>query len=245
MADIYNRDHLARLDRSNCTLPSSSSSDCSPGKETISIDINLPDQHKNLDTQAHGEVSLPTLLKACWILTLQCFIVADVICFKYSGPLDRGKDSRVKPETAQLGSKSCPVLYFTRLDPTETIWLFLQRLERSSHNASISANGFGIGIVDERSPQHHCNTGISISEIPSNAYASDQVSHVPRRKLALPIMAGLGGCSTGGQTCIVFKVDPPSVQPIPHQCQYGHEHIAYIHANILTGRHFLKLHDST
>ncbi|KAI0877195.1 hypothetical protein GGS24DRAFT_448463 [Hypoxylon argillaceum] len=162
MADVSERDHATRLDRSNCILPPSSTDSTSTGRDTISVDVDLGDQQN--PSFALAEVSFPTILKACWILTLQCFIVADVVCFKYHGALDVGGDERPQPETPKAGKKSHLVQYYTRVDPAEKVWSFLQRLDRSQLNVNVSVEGHGIGVVDQQSSRHNCNTGIYLRE---------------------------------------------------------------------------------
>ncbi|KAI1177286.1 hypothetical protein F4777DRAFT_542461 [Nemania sp. FL0916] len=165
MADAGERDQAARLDRSNCILPPSSTNDTLTGRDTISVDVDLVDQQSsNNSTFALSEVSFPTILKACWILTLQCFIVADVICFKYVGPLGVCEDEESGSMTSKAGHKSSSVQYYTRVDPTESVRSFLQRLDKSQLNPNASIEGHGIGVVDQRSSRHNCNTGIHLRE---------------------------------------------------------------------------------
>ncbi|TGJ84348.1 hypothetical protein E0Z10_g4431 [Xylaria hypoxylon] len=162
MADVGERDQASRLDRSNCILPRSSTDATSTGRDTVSVDVDLYDQQN--PAFALSKVSFPTILKACWVLTLQCFIVADVICFKYLGPLDLGEDEESRPKTPKAGNKSNSVQYYTRIDPAEPIWSFLQRLDKSLLNSNASVEGHGIGVADQRSSRHNCNTGIYLRE---------------------------------------------------------------------------------
>ncbi|KAI1120172.1 hypothetical protein F5Y10DRAFT_137807 [Nemania abortiva] len=163
MADVGERDQATRLDRSNCILPSSSTDDTSAGRDTISVDFDLGDQQTPVFPLA--EVSFPTVLKACWILTLQCFIVADVVCFKYSGPLDLRGDEESQSKTAKAGKRSKSVQYYTRVDPAESIWSFLRRLDGSKLSLNASVEGHGIGVVDQQSSRHSCNTGVYLREV--------------------------------------------------------------------------------
>ncbi|GAP85249.1 putative lysergyl peptide synthetase [Rosellinia necatrix] len=152
MADVGERDQATRLDRSNCILPPSSVDLTATGRDTVSVDVDLVDQQS--PEFALSDASFPSILKACWILTLQCFIVADVICFKYSGSLDPEKDG--------AGDEDNTVQYYTRVDPTESIWSFLQRLDRCRLDPDVVVEGHDIGVAHQRSSYHHCNTGIYI-----------------------------------------------------------------------------------
>ncbi|KAI0422787.1 hypothetical protein F5X98DRAFT_385736 [Xylaria grammica] len=162
MANIGDRDQASRLDRSNCILPGSSTDATSTGRDTISVDVDLYDQQT--PAFALSEVSFPTIVKACWILTLQCFIVADVICFKYFGPLELGDDDEPRQKAPKAGNKSNSVQYYTRIDPAEAVWSFLQRLDKSQLNSNASVEGHGIGVADQRSSRHNCNTGVYLRE---------------------------------------------------------------------------------
>lgn len=162
MADVRDRERASRLDRSNCILPPSSTDATSTGRNTISVDVDPVDQQN--PAFALSGVSFPTALKACWILTLQCFIVADVICFKYFGPLGPGEDEDSKARTPKATNKSELVQYYTRIDPAESVWSFLQRLDRSQLNSNASIEGHGSGVVEQRSSHHNCNTGVCLRE---------------------------------------------------------------------------------
>ncbi|KAI1377226.1 hypothetical protein F4677DRAFT_453975 [Hypoxylon crocopeplum] len=172
MANVSERDQATRLDRSNCILPSSSSDASSTGRHTINVDIDFANQQKN-PAFSRSEVSFPTILKACWILTLRCFIVADVICFKYFGPFDLRKDEESQLETPEAGKKSNSVQYYTRVDPAESTWSFLQRLDRSQLNSNASVEGHGIGVANQKSSRHHCNTGIYFWETENDLNADN------------------------------------------------------------------------
>ncbi|KAI3322803.1 acetyl-CoA synthetase-like protein [Xylariaceae sp. AK1471] len=172
MTDVGERDQANRLDRSNCILPSTSPNPTSTERDTISVDVDLIDHQKD-SAFALSEVSFQTVLKASWILTLQCFIVADVICFKYSSPFDLGENRESQLETPNAGNKSNSVQYYTRVDPAEPIWSFLQRLDRSQLCSNAPVEGHGIGIADSRSSRHHCNTGIYFREAENDLYAAD------------------------------------------------------------------------
>ncbi|KAI0466682.1 hypothetical protein F4859DRAFT_497006 [Xylaria cf. heliscus] len=171
MANVCDRDQAPRLDRSNCILPPSSTDATSTGIDTISVDVGPVDQQSA--AFALSEVSFPTVVKACWVLTLQCFIVADVICFKYFGPLGPHEDDGSKTRTAKAAIKSDSVQYYTRIDPAESTRSFLQRLDRSELNSNASVEGHGIGVADQRSSRHNCNTGVYFQEAGNDQNATN------------------------------------------------------------------------
>lgn len=162
MANVGERDHASRLDRSNCILPPSNTDPTSSGRDTITVNVDLADQQS--PAFALSEVSFPTILKACWILTLQCYIVADVVCFKYFGPLDLDGHEESQSKTPNAGKKSKSAQYYTRVDPAESIWSFLRRIESSHLNLNASVEGHGIGVADQQSSRHNCNTGVYLRE---------------------------------------------------------------------------------
>ncbi|KAI0975299.1 hypothetical protein F4678DRAFT_457572 [Xylaria arbuscula] len=176
MADVVERDQATRLDRSNCILlPSNNDAGCT-GKGTISVDVDFDDQQS--PALPLSDISYSTILKASWILTLQCFIVADVVCFKYSGPLDPREYEESQPKTQKGRNKSSTVQYYTRIDPAESVWSFLQRLDKSQLNINASVEGHNIGIADQRSSRHNCNTGIYLREADNDLKAADMEADV-------------------------------------------------------------------
>ncbi|KAK5630440.1 hypothetical protein RRF57_006155 [Xylaria bambusicola] len=162
MANVQERDQATRLDRSNCILPPSSDTSFTD-RETISIDVDLYST-ENL-TAALSEVSILAILKACWSLTLQCFIVADVICFKYSSPRDLGEKERLESTIQNGRNNDTSVQYYTRIDPSETVWSFLRRFDQSQLNSNAVVEGHDIGVADQRSSRHNCNTGIYLQAV--------------------------------------------------------------------------------
>ncbi|KAI8627922.1 hypothetical protein F5Y19DRAFT_440404 [Xylariaceae sp. FL1651] len=161
MAEVVKRGQASRLDRSNCILPPSSHNNTSPERCTISVSRDFAQQQSSSPV-ASSDASSQAILKTAWILTLQCFIVADVICFNYNGPLDLGNSGEQHPGVRKRTS----VRYFTRTDPAESVCSFLQRLATAhipSNDAS-DPGGLDIGIAGEQSARHHCNTGIYFRE---------------------------------------------------------------------------------
>ncbi|KAI0384322.1 acetyl-CoA synthetase-like protein [Hypomontagnella monticulosa] len=165
-ADIVERDSANRLDRSNCILPPSNSNSRLAGTGTINADADYVQQDKSSPANI-TDVSFQTILKASWILTLQCFIVADIICFRYHEPLlsiqKQNHDSALKRGTA----KSISGRYFTRINQGEPIWSLLRCLE-TTHACSDGVTdpmGHDVGVANEHSSRHHCNTGICFQEL--------------------------------------------------------------------------------
>lgn len=165
-ADMAERDSTNRLDRSNCILPPSSPDSRLAGTGTIDANVDFVQQNKS-SSDAISDVSFQTILKASWILTLQCFIVADIICFKYRGPLvsvkKQGQDSVLKRGSGESVSGR----YFTRINQREPLWSFLRRLEASyvPSNGVADPMGHDIGVANEHSSRHHCNTGVYFQEL--------------------------------------------------------------------------------
>ncbi|KAI0433856.1 hypothetical protein F5Y09DRAFT_350464 [Xylaria sp. FL1042] len=176
MADVGERDQATRLDRSSCILPPSNNDASCTGRDTISVDVDLDDQQN--PALALSEASFPAIFKACWILTLQCFIVADVVCFKYSGSLGLGEDEESRLRTENERTQRNSVQYYTRIDPTETIKSFLQRLDRSQLNFNASVEGHGIGVANQQSSRHNCNTGIYLQEAENDPNAANMEANV-------------------------------------------------------------------
>lgn len=68
-----------------------------------------------------------TICKAAWILTLQCFVQADILCFAYQEVVPAGC------------SNSDAVLYFTRVDGGEAVQDFLRRLGSAMGSTVLAA----------------------------------------------------------------------------------------------------------
>ncbi|KAI1463651.1 acetyl-CoA synthetase-like protein [Daldinia caldariorum] len=162
-ADIIERDSVSRLDRSNCILPPSSHDSTSTGRATISIHIDHVEKKRNPSIVA-SEASLETILKVSWILTLRCFVVADIICFKYEESSDISEIHKRKFGTKKPESRKASGRYFTRINPHESVCLFSKRLDASrlSSHPTIDPISHDIGVADSQSVRHHCNTGLYV-----------------------------------------------------------------------------------
>lgn len=155
MSNPTNRDsHLSPLDRSKCLFPSSSKDSNATGWRSIRTDsLRVGDSSlsTNITTGA-----VPAALKIAWVLTLQCFIVADVFSFGYNGPVNvNGASGERKPRIVAA-------LYVTRTNPSESVRSLIARFERKER-ASIpprDPEGYEINIVEGGLPRHQCNTAI-------------------------------------------------------------------------------------
>ncbi|KAF4618355.1 hypothetical protein G7Y89_g14948 [Cudoniella acicularis] len=154
LSDFIRQDDSARrLDRSKCVFPASSAASTT-AKRATTIEVLLASRRRDSGTTTTTrtpDIAFPTLLKAAWILTLQCFIVADIIGFRYNGPI-QVHDEKIKDVS---------LLYLSRVDPNERVRSFLQRLDQCRPSATTTVpTGYDIGVVDAHSSHHHCNTAI-------------------------------------------------------------------------------------
>lgn len=137
------------LDRSKCVFPSSSKTPDATERKTIKTDpftvrISIP------------LTSVPATLKAAWVLTLQCFVVADVFCFGYHGPIT------VNNGLNEQKIKAAVALCVLRIDRGEPVKSFISRFEQAE-KASVQAKepeSYDINMVDGGSLHHQCNTAI-------------------------------------------------------------------------------------
>ena len=97
---------------------------------------------------ARESVGLPTVCKAAWMLTLQCFVQTDILCFAY--------------QKAATGSEHAtdPILYFARANGDEEVESFLRRLDKSPRSsAAVVPLGHAIWAVEGQSAVgDFCNT---------------------------------------------------------------------------------------
>ncbi|KAI1491326.1 acetyl-CoA synthetase-like protein [Biscogniauxia mediterranea] len=150
---IKGNDPICPPDRSNCIFPASSTVSWISGKGTLKVDISQPQRDP---PTIPLERSYQIFAKAAWFLTLQCFIVADTLCFQFSGTLNADQSQAVKP---------LPSIYITRVNTGETARSFLQRLSRSHDPLSRPVHpGYNIDVVDEASSRHRCNTELYFYE---------------------------------------------------------------------------------
>jgi hypothetical protein len=138
------------LDRSKCVFPSSSKTSDAAGNKILKAD--LLDAEKSVPL-----ANVPAVLKAAWVLTLQCFVVADVFCFAYDGP------TKVNNGLGEERTQTVTAMYVLRIDRSEPVRSLVTRFgkkERAPVPAEDPEN-YEINTVDRGSLHHQCNTAIS------------------------------------------------------------------------------------
>lgn len=137
------------LDRSKCLFPASSKNTDAKGWTSI--------EHHLCETKhAEHAATLSASLKVAWVLTLQCFIIADVFCFGYNGPKHHNDES-------QDHSKTTTNLYVMRIDremSVASLRAYLGKAEPGSPPVD-NLETYEINIVDGQSPSHQSNTALS------------------------------------------------------------------------------------
>lgn len=138
------------LDRSKCVFPSSSRTPDAPGNKVLRA--AFIDAEKSISL---GNV--PAALKSAWVLTLQCFVVADVFCFAYDGPI---KFDGVLGEQRTQNVTAMYVLRVDRSEPVRSLVARFGQKERAAGPTEYPEN-YDINMVDGGSLHHQCNTAIS------------------------------------------------------------------------------------
>ena len=128
-----------------CLLPPLRGARTTP---TLSVSASVTQFGSVIDTQFLPErkwhesghpVDPLMVCKAAWMLTLQCFVQADILCFAYQ---------EVVPAGCSNSTSGDPVLYFTRVDGEEEVQDFLRRLVGGTVSAVMAApRGHEIRIV--------------------------------------------------------------------------------------------------
>lgn len=128
-----------------CLLPPLRGARTTP---TLSVSTPLTQFGSVIETQFFPEreqhesghsIDLMTVCKAAWILTLQCFVQADILCFAYQEAVPAGCGHSTSGD---------PVLYFTRVDGGEEVQEFLRRLRGGTVSPILAApHGHEIRIV--------------------------------------------------------------------------------------------------
>ena len=175
-SDLIKRDDSARrLDRSKCVFPASSTASTPVARATIKV--LLARRHRDSATTT-PDIALPTVLKAAWVLTLQCFIIADIICFKYNGAIEGEQERENDSQLHNEESKDISLLYITRVDPNELVRSFLRRFHQCRASASATdPTDYDIGVVGEHSSHHHCNTAICFRKQEAEQEESTSISN--------------------------------------------------------------------
>lgn len=106
-------------------------------------------------------IALPAMLKAAWVLTLQCFVPVENICFGYQDQIGAGSFTDHSASLEDVRTSSKLMLHIVRVESGEAILQFLQRLERSRKSLDVTApTGYEIRVVEAQSSHHLCNTAI-------------------------------------------------------------------------------------
>lgn len=106
-------------------------------------------------------ITLPSMLKAAWVLTLQCFVSVENICFGYQEQIGLGSFIDHGASLKDVRTSSKQMLYIVRIESGEAIQHFLQRLERSRKSLYVAApTGYEIRVVEAQSSHHLCNTAL-------------------------------------------------------------------------------------
>jgi hypothetical protein len=146
------------LDRSKCVFPSSSKTADAAGNKVLKADLLGAGKSVPL-------ANVPATLQAAWVLTLQCFVVADVFCFGYDGPI------KVNGGLGEQRTQTVTALYVLRIDRSEPVRSLVARfgqIERASVPTEDPEN-YDINMVDGGSLHHQCNTAISYRVLPEQS----------------------------------------------------------------------------
>ena len=141
-------------------------------------------------------ITLPTVLKAAWALTLQCYVSSELLCFEYHGPhhttLENGsRTNGVDNHVLKNRSVQC----LLRLDDTEDLLAFLGRLEKGQQSTvPFVPTGSGILFVSPVTPADFCNTTVLYRDADPNVNGSYQdvtleVIHLASRELYTPLIS--------------------------------------------------------
>lgn len=148
-----------------CLFPASSFPKTSEGEDSpISrghLRLVLKEQWSAIEPSLTSlGITLPAMLKAAWVLTLQCFVPVENICFGYQEQIVVGSFTDHGASLDDVRTSSKLMLYIVRVESGEAIQHFLQRLERSRKSLDVAApTGHEIRVVAQSSHQL-CNTAI-------------------------------------------------------------------------------------
>ncbi|KAE9966592.1 hypothetical protein EG328_008811 [Venturia inaequalis] len=140
--------NLNGIDRLKCIFPYSSKTPDATGRGSIHAspcDLGI----------TSSESTVPARLKAAWILTLQCFIIADVFCFEYN-------DCVADNDASMDQDRDQATLYVTRLHRSEPVQSFITRFEQKQRTlvATKVPESCEISTVASGSLYHQCNTSL-------------------------------------------------------------------------------------
>lgn len=126
-----------------------------PQSSLEGIELLLEEQWKGFQAAtSQTGVDCSTMLKAAWIVTLQCFQLSDVTCFSY----------RVDgPETCCSDNEQ--LVYSHRADPEETLLSFLEQIDRTKPSlTAVAPESYEIQESKKAASQVACNSSIRFIE---------------------------------------------------------------------------------
>lgn len=170
---LLNKDEApeAQLDRfPSCLFPASNPTQTGEGDNSTTsrgyVEGALEEQWSVIEpSMAELGITLPAILKAAWVLTLQCFVSVEIICFGYQEQIVECNFADHAARSEDVGTTCNSMLYIIRVDCEEAIQHFLKRLE-SCRNflAATAPSGYEIRVVKEQVSRHLCNTAIHYHE---------------------------------------------------------------------------------
>lgn len=137
-------------------------------------------------------IALPAMLKAAWVLTLQCFVSVENICFGYQEQIVVGSFTDHSASLEDVRTSSKLMLYIVRVESAEAIQQFLQRLERSRKSLDVAApTGYEIRVVEAQSSHHLYNTAIHYHDH-QNEHEHEELQTKPSSDSAVSLSGRLG-----------------------------------------------------
>lgn len=149
-SDVLQRNAVPSwLDRSKCIFPANQTMGAT-GRGSIPLDLGKVARNPIVEDSG---ITRATLLKAAWVLKMQCFIVADTFCFKYHGPVSRASGNL---SSRNLTDEIVSALYVIRLDRSESVRSLLHRFDESQKTSTtmVVPTDYDIGVFEANSPDH-------------------------------------------------------------------------------------------
>lgn len=110
-------------------------------------------------------ITFPSILKASWALTLQCYVSSEVLCFEYRGKGDSNEVSTNSDEPATTRDGSMLCIFRLDLGSTETLLDLMKRLEKGCVSGSLSLpEGRDILYLSPVPFENHCNTSLTFQD---------------------------------------------------------------------------------
>lgn len=155
-----------------CLFPSSkltstgteTGNDSSAGGEAVEL-LLLQQWNVIEPSLASLGISLPSVLKAVWTLTLSCFVSVDTICFSYHDQATTNNRTNLVAIAEDARSLGNQLLYIIRLDGGQLLQTFLQQFENGRESLVVTApTGYEIRVVAKEPSRLYCNTAIYYHE---------------------------------------------------------------------------------